>query len=136
MISTRVTSTLDRIETELNNESQTNLKVPPYHWFVYKDIKCGLLKCLRLNTVWVGFVCMPTNRKWPEDARVRPFRVGIDLDVQFNGEHLVGFHTMHLQDDVSLQGVDRRKTTDYVVEQLRAFIDALVPVKKLKRCDK
>jgi hypothetical protein len=124
----RICLTLKKIE-EQKQEAEARpirgIRTPPYHWFSYKGYKCCAMKCLRMNSRWAGFVHVPTGQElvWPSDARKRPFTVGVDFSFVHADGMVVGFHTMHLMDDVSLPGIMRHKGADYVADQLKDYVD-------------
>lgn len=125
-VGTRVLSAMELID--LRRKTMTGSKsfsAPPYHFFQYKGLECGVLQCLTLNTSLVGFVKKPphTVLKWPETCLAKPFDVGIDFELPWRGNMLVGFHTLHLIHDTSFPGMRIPATVDYVVTKLREFID-------------
>jgi len=101
------------------------LNVPAYHFFRYRGFNCGLVMCTTSLTQWVGYVrkTPEKNLLWPKRSVMRPFSAGIDFQIPYRGETLVGFHLYHLIHDVSVSGVQNKKGTDYMVCQLREFID-------------
>lgn len=100
-----------------------------YHIFRYRQYECWALLLLSLQKKWVGVVRVPSSRPlvWPTERAFgkRPFGVGIDFDLSYDdSSHIVGFHTNHLQDLSSFDGVHTaHRSVDYVVDQLRSYID-------------
>ena len=107
-----------------------SLPVVCYHIFTYKKYECWLLRLSSMHEKWVGVIREPVDNRliWPAERAFgkRPFAVGIDIDIASDDArtHLVGFHTSHLQDLTSFDGVrTANRSVDYIVDQLREYID-------------
>lgn len=102
------------------------LRCPAYHVFLYKDVKCTLIRCLLMDSAWVGFVRVPrkTTWSWPEDEPC-PFTCGVDFEIQDGRDVLVGFHTLHVL-DWNLDRPALPRTADYVSGKLCEFVDRVV----------
>lgn len=123
----KVLHVIHKIENERRDLSNVKrLRLPNYHCFTYKGFQCYLICCLSLNERWTGFIRKPQNKRleWPPRTRERPFGVKIDFELPYNDDStLIGFHTKHLIHNVSCPGVHERPDIDYVVVELRNYID-------------
>ena len=121
----RVVDTLKKIKQQ--QQGKIKPLAPIYFFFSYLGYRCYVMKCLHVNSTWVGLVEIRPKKKrlvWPKDAqRKRPFgNVGIDFDFELDGNHYLGFHTNHLNNMRGLAGVYFDQSGDYVALQLKNFI--------------
>lgn len=103
----------------------SRIRTVPYHFFEYRGYRCGVIRCVRANTIWCGFVESPVDElQWPNPQR-RPFIVGVDFEIPVEGTNIVirGFHLAHLLHDSTFYGVYKRRGSDYVAHHLRSYID-------------
>lgn len=111
-----------------SHRSKKDLRCPEYHFIRYKGIECGIAKCLDVNTMYIGFVRIPSRNieefVWPSRHRELPFRVGIDFEWidDETGDTIKGFHSKHLYFASSLQGIGF-VTNDTIAVELFHFID-------------
>lgn len=115
----RIARCWDAIERRIAGTNPgCSLQCPAFHEFTYKGFDCVILRCLAVNTQWIGFIRKnETPLEWKRHD-CRPFIAGID----FETDEIVGFHTEHLLTDFMLTRTEYN-TPDFICSKLREYID-------------